>query len=327
MRFLHAVVLVYAAFFLSATAGAQKEAAYPTKPVRFVIPFPPGGTTEIQGRRIAERMWQRLGQPFVIDNRPGANGSIGMRITAQAPADGYTFIMANVGNWAVHPHLYKLDYDVLKDFAPVIRVATTPGIIAVHPSMPAKTVKDLVALAAQKPGELTYGSNGFGGFSHLAGELFAVMTKVKLTHVPYKGAAPVMTDLIGNQIRMTFNSAAPLMPHLKSGRLRAIATTHTARLAVLPELPTVAESGVPGYDAATWSGIGARAGTPRHVIAILNREIDAILKSQEMQDMARADASIIEGGTPEQFGAYLKSEVAKYGKLVKAANIKVEGGL
>ncbi len=326
MRVPQVFALAFVVAFCPTAAGAQKEAVYPAKPVRFVIPFPPGGTTEIQGRRLAERMWQRLGQPFVIDNRPGANGSIGMRITAQAPADGYTIIMANVGNWAVHPHLYKLDYDVLKDFAPIIRVATTPGIIAVHPSMPAKSVKDLIAMAAQKPGELTYGSNGFGGFSHLAGELFAVMTKVKLTHVPYKGAAPVMTDLIGNQIRMTFNSAAPLMPHLKTGRLRALATTHSERLAVLPDLPTVAESGVPGYDAATWSAIGARAGTPRHVIAVLNREFDAILKSAEMQESARADASIVDGGTPEQFGAYLKSELAKYGRLVKAADIRIDGG-
>ena len=321
------------AFFLgmtSAGVGAQgisKASEYPTKPIRFVIPFPPGGTTEIQGRRLAESLMQRLGKSVVIDNRAGANGSIGMRIVAQSPADGYTIILANVGNWAVHPHLYKLDYDVLKDFSPIIHVATSPGVLVAHPSLPAKNVGELVALAALKPGELTYGSNGFGGFSHLAGELFAVLNKVKLTHVPYKGAAPVLTDLVGGQIRLSFNSVVPTLPFIKSGRLRALAATGTARISLLPDLPTVAESGVQGYDAATWSAIGAVAGTPAPAIARLNREFAAILLSPEMQESARADGSIIHGGTPEQFSSYLKSEVARYGKLVKEAGIKIEGGI
>jgi tripartite-type tricarboxylate transporter receptor subunit TctC len=310
-----------------AAQGIGKVSEYPTKPVRFVIPFPPGGTTEIQGRRLAESLMQRLGKPVVIDNRAGANGSIGMRIVAQSPADGYTIILANVGNWAVHPHLYKLDYDVLKDFSPIIHVATSPGVLVAHPSLPAKNVGELVALAALKPGELTYGSNGFGGFSHLAGELFAVLNKVKLTHVPYKGAAPVLTDLVGGQIRLSFNSVVPTLPFIKSGRLRALAATGTARISLLPDLPTVAESGVQGYDAATWSAIGAVAGTPAPAIARLNREFAAILLSPEMQESARADGSIIHGGTPEQFSSYLKSEVARYGKLVKEAGIKIEGGI
>jgi len=310
-----------------AAQGIGKVSEYPTKPVRFVIPFPPGGTTEIQGRRLAESLMQRLGKPVVIDNRAGANGSIGMRIVAQSPADGYTIILANVGNWAVHPHLYKLDYDVLKDFSPIIHVATSPGVLVAHPSLPAKNVGELVALAALKPGELTYGSNGFGGFSHLAGELFAVLNKVKLTHVPYKGAAPVLTDLVGGQIRLSFNSVVPTLPFIKSGRLRALAATGTSRISLLPDLPTVAESGVQGYDAATWSAIGAVAGTPAPAIERLNREFAAILRSPEMQESARADGSIIHGGTPEQFSSYLKSEVAKYGKLVREAGIKIEGGI
>lgn len=310
-----------------AAQGIGKVSEYPTKPVRFVIPFPPGGTTEIQGRRLAESLMQRLGKPVVIDNRAGANGSIGMRIVAQSPADGYTIILANVGNWAVHPHLYKLDYDVLKDFSPIIHVATSPGVLVAHPSLPAKNVGELVALAALKPGELTYGSNGFGGFSHLAGELFAVLNKVKLTHVPYKGAAPVLTDLVGGQIRLSFNSVVPTLPFIKSGRLRALAATGTSRISLLPDLPTVAESGVQGYDAATWSAIGAVARTPAPAIERLNREFAAILRSPEMQESARADGSIIHGGTPEQFSSYLKSEVAKYGKLVREAGIKIEGGI
>lgn len=314
----------------SVVASAQdvsKVSDYPTKPIRFVIPFPPGGTTEIQGRRLAESLMQRLGKPVVIDNRAGANGSIGMRIVAQSPADGYTIILANVGNWAVHPHLYRLDYDVLKDFAPIIRVATSPGVLVVHPSMPAKNVKELVTLAAQRPGELSYGSNGFGGFSHLAGELFAALNRVKLTHVPYKGAAPVLNDLVGGQIRMSFNSVVPTLPFIKSGRLRALAATGSTRISLLPDLPTVAESGVPGYDAVTWSAIGAAAGTPAPVIERLNREFAAILNSPEMQETARADGSIIHGGTPAQFRDYLKAEVAKYGKLVKEAGLKIDGGI
>jgi tripartite-type tricarboxylate transporter receptor subunit TctC len=328
-RTLLQILLVLAAGGGCTGASAQaisKDLAYPTRPIRFVVPFPPGGTTEIQGRRLAEKLWQRLGQPIVIDNRAGANGSIGMRIVAQAPADGYTIILANVGNWAVHPHLYKLDYDVLKDFAPIIHVATSPGVLVVHLSLPAKTVQELVALARQKPGELTYGSNGIGGFSHLAGELFAAMTKIKMTHVPYKGAAPVLTDLIGGQIQMSFNSVVPTIPYIKSGRLRALAATGAARMELLPDLPTVAEAGIPGYEASTWSAIAAPAHTPQPIIERLNKELAAILQTPEMKESARAEGSIISGGTPEQFRNYLKSEVAKFGKLVKEAGIKTDNG-
>lgn len=328
-RSLKPVLLVLAAAGTSVAAHAQTVAAgaaYPTKPIRFVVPFPPGGTTEIQARRLAEMLRQRVGQPVVIDNRPGANGSIGMAIVAKAPADGYTIILANVGNWAVHPHLYKLDYNVVKDFAPIIHVATSPGIVVAHPGVPVKSVQDLVALARQKPGELNYGSNGAGGFSHLAGELFASMTKVRLTHVPYKGAAPVLTDLMGGHIQLSFNSVVPMLPHVKSGKLRALAATAATRISLLPDLPTVAESGVPGYEAATWSAMAAPAGTPRPIIQRLNKELAAILQSPEMAASARVEGSTINGGTPEQFRDFLKLEHAKYGKLVKEAGISVEAG-
>jgi tripartite-type tricarboxylate transporter receptor subunit TctC len=310
-------------------ASAQtisKDPAYPTRPIRFVVPFPPGGTTEIQGRRLADKLWQRLGQAVVIDNRAGANGSIGMRIVAEAPADGYTIILANVGNGAVHPHLYKLDYDVLKDFAPIIQVATSPGVLVVHLSVPAKNVDELVALAKRKPGELTYGSNGIGGFSHLAGELFAAMNHIKITHVPYKGAAPVLTDLIGGQIQMSFNSVVPTIPYIKSGRVRALAATGSARIELLPDLPTVAEAGIPGYEASTWSAMAAPARTPQPIIERLNKEVAVILRTPEMKESARAEGSTIDGGTPEQFRRFLQSEVAKFGKLVKEAGIRTEAG-
>ncbi|MGH8616311.1 MAG: Bug family tripartite tricarboxylate transporter substrate binding protein [Burkholderiales bacterium] len=319
-----AIALVLSLPSLAVFAQSAKETPYPNRPIRFVVPFPPGGTTEIQGRKLAEKLWQKLGQPLVIDNRAGANGSIGMRIVAQAPPDGYTIILANVGNWAVHPNLYKLDYDVLRDFAPIIHVATSPGVLAVNPGVAAKNVPEFIALLRQKPDQFTYGSNGIGGFSHLAGELFGSMTKTRLTHIPYKGAAPVLTDLIGGQIQATFNSVVPTLPHVKSGRVRALATTGAVRLELLPDLPTVAESGVPGYEASTWSAMGAPAGTPPAVIARLNREIVAILQTPEMKDNARAEGSTINGGTPEQFRATLKAELAKYGKLIKEAGIKAD---
>ena len=319
-----AALLATAAF--ASCVHAQPAPAYPTKPIRFVVPFPPGGTTEIQARRLAEMLRQRVGQPVIIDNRPGANGSIGMGIAAKAAADGYTIILANVGNWAVHPHLYKLDYDVIRDFAPVIHVATSPGIVIVNPAVPVKSVQDLVALAKQKPGQLNYGSNGAGGFSHLAGELFGSMTGTRMTHIPYKGAAPVLTDLIGGHIQLSFNSVVPSLPHVKAGRLRALAATGATRIALLPDLPTVAESGVPGYEAATWSAIAAPARTPRAIVERLNREFAAILDSNEMREMARAEGSVINSGTPEQFQKFLKAEHAKYGKLVKEAGIKAGPG-
>jgi tripartite-type tricarboxylate transporter receptor subunit TctC len=311
---------------MSAAVGAQSSsttAAYPTRPIRFVVPFPPGGTTEIQARRLAEMLRQRVGQPVIIDNRPGANGSIGMGIAAHAAADGYTIILANVGNWAVHPHLYKLDYDVVKDFAPIIHVATSPGLLVVHPGLPAKSVQEFIALAKQKPGELNYGSNGAGGFSHLAGELFASMTNTRLTHVPYKGAAPTLTDLIGGHIQASFNSVVPTIPHVKAGRLRALGATGATRISLLPELPTIAEAAIPGYEASTWSAIAAPAGVPRPIIQRLNAELAAILKSPQMQDTARLEGSTINGGSPEQFRDFLKAEHVKYGKLVRESGIKL----
>ena len=320
-------LFVLAAAGVSTGASAQaisKELAYPIKPVRFVVPFPPGGTTDIQGRRLAGKLAQRLGQQVVIDNRGGANGNIGMEIVAQAPADGYTIIIAVVGTWAVNPHLYKLPYDVLKDFAPIIHVATTPGVVVVHPSVPVKTVKELIALARRKPGELTYGSGGVGAFSHISGELFALMTQIKMTHVPYKGSGPALADLVGGHIQVMFNSAIPTVPQIRSGRVRALATTGANRVAALPDLPTVAEAGVPGYENSTWTALAAPARTPQAIIERLNKEFAAILQMPDIREAARLEGADITGGTPEQFHDYLKSELAKFGTLVKETGIKFE---
>jgi tripartite-type tricarboxylate transporter receptor subunit TctC len=231
--------------------------AFPSKPIRLIIPFPPGGTPDIQGRMLTDKLAQRLGQPVVIENRGGANGIIGMELVARAPADGHTVIIATVGTWSVHPYLYKLPYDVLKDFAPVIHLATTHGVLAIHPSVPAKSVKELVALARQRPGEINYGSSGLGGWFHISTELFAYMTKIKLTHVPYKGAALALTDLIGGHVQLMFNSTIVTLPHIRSGKVRALGTTGARREALLPDLPTIAEAGVAGYEGSTWSAMGA----------------------------------------------------------------------
>jgi tripartite-type tricarboxylate transporter receptor subunit TctC len=303
-----------------------REPAYPVKPIRLVVPFPPGGTADIHGRMLGEKLAQRLHQQIVVDNRSGASGNVGLEFVARSPADGYTIVISTVGSWAVNPHLYKLPYDVLNDFAPIIHVANTPGVLAVHPSLPVKTVKELIALARQRPGELTYGSSGVGGFEHMSAELFDSMAKTKMVHVPYKGSAPAILDLIGGHIHLVFGPATPTLPHIQSGRLRAIATTGATRADALAALPTIAEAGVAGYENLTWSAVGAPARTPRSIIDLLNKEFNAVLQMPDIRDALRMSGSTVTGGTPEQFQDYLRSELAKYGKLIKAAGIKPSAG-
>jgi tripartite-type tricarboxylate transporter receptor subunit TctC len=313
-------IAVLAGFAPLAAAQAQ---SYPVKPIRFIVPFPAGGTPDIQARMLSEKLAQRLGQPVVIDNRGGAGGIIGMEVASRAPADGYTIVTGTVGAWAVTPHLYKLPYNVLKDFAPVIQLATTPGLVVVHPSVPVKTVQDLLALARQKPGVLNYGSGGVGGYSHVSAELFKHMAKVDMTGIQYKGAAPAMSDILGGHTHLMFNTVITTLPHVTAGRLRAIATTGPKRLAGLPDLPTVAESGVPGYENSSWSAIGVPTGTPRAIIERLNREFSEILQLPDIQERHATGGSIIVGGTPAQFRAYLESEYAKFDALIRATGIKV----
>ena len=303
---------------------AASDPTYPSRPLRLVVPFPPGGTPDIQARLIAEPLRERLGTPVVVDNRPGANGIIGMEIVARAPPDGYTMIIGTVGNWAVHPHLSKLTYDVLKDFDPIIHVATSPGVLVVNPSIGIASVKELIAAAKDAPGKLNYGSAGIGGFGHVCAELFAVMTQTKLTHVPYKSSVTAMTQTATGQIQVLFNSIVQTLPHIKSGRLRALATTGAERAAVLPELPTIAEAGVAGYENSTWSAIGVPARTPQPIVRRLNKEIAAILQSPDVQERYKASGSTITAGTPDEMRGILTRELAKYGKLVKAAGIKSE---
>jgi tripartite-type tricarboxylate transporter receptor subunit TctC len=307
-----------------AALPAASDASYPSRPLRLVVPFAPGGTPDIQARVIAEPLRERLGTPVVVDNRSGANGIIGMEITARALPDGYTMIIGTVGNWAVHPHLSKLSYDVLKDFEPIIHVATSPGVLVVNPALPIHSVKELIAAAKDAPGKLNYGSAGIGGFGHVCAELFAVMTQTKLTHVPYKSSVTAMTETATGQIQVLFNSIVQTVPHIKSGRLRALATTGAERAAVLPELPTIAEAGVPAYENSTWSAIGAPARTPHAIVRRLNNEIAQTLQSPDVHERFKTLGSTITAGTPEEMRAILKRELAKYGKLVQAAGIKAE---
>ncbi len=321
--FSFASALSLSAFVSTAPIHAQ---AYPSKPVRFVVPFVPGGPTDIQGRMLGEKLSQRIGQQVLIDNRGGAGGNIGMELAVKAPADGYTIVIATVGTWAVNPHLYKMTFDVVRDFAPIIQISTSPGVLVVHPSVPAKSVKDLVALARARPGQLNYGSSGVGGFGHISGELFALMANIKMTHVPYKSSAPALTDVIAGQIEVLFNNAISTVPQVNAKRVRPLATTGAKRLAVLSELPTIAEAGVPGYENSSWSAVAAPAGTPAPIIGRLHKEFTGILADPDIQKRHADVGAQIIGGSPEQFHAYLKSEVAKFGKLVKAAGIKAASG-
>jgi tripartite-type tricarboxylate transporter receptor subunit TctC len=308
--------------FAAMPAMAQ---TYPTKTVRFVVPFVAGGPTDIQGRMLGEKLGQRLGQQFIIDNRGGANGNIGMELAAKSPPDGYTLVIATVGTWAVNPSLYKqMAYDPVKDFAPIMQVSSSPGVLVVHPSTPVKSVKELIALAKAKPGKLDYGSSGVGGFGHISGALFCLMTKTEMVHIPYKSSAPSLTDLIAGQIQVLFNNAISTVPFIKSGQTRALAVTSLKRMAALPGLPTIDETGVKGYDNSSWSAVAAPAGTPREIVTRLNSELNAILKLPDIMEKNASFGADAVGGTPEQFGEYLKSEIAKFARVVKEAKISAQ---
>jgi tripartite-type tricarboxylate transporter receptor subunit TctC len=247
-----------------------------------------------------------------------------MEIVARAPADGYTLVLTTSGNWAVHPYLYKLPYDTARDFAPIMLVGATPGVLMVHPLLPVKSVKEFIALAKRKPGEIAYGTSGVGGFAHISTELFASMAQVRMTHVPYKGSVQALTDLAAGHIQTSFNVLAPSMPFIQAGKVRALAVTTTKRVPSLPQVPTIAEAGVPGYESSTWSGVGAPAGTPQSVIERLNREFAAALQTSDVQQRLSAVGSVVLGGTPEDFSSYLKAEMAKFGKLIREAGIKAQ---
>ena len=305
--------------------AALAQTAFPTRPIRIVVPFPPGGTTDILARAAAQKMAEAWKEQAVVDNRPGAGGNIGAELVAKAPPDGYTMLMGTVGTHSINASLYaKMPYDHVRDFAPVILVAAVPNVLVVHPSVPVNSVAELIAYAKANPGRLNFASSGSGTSIHLAGELFKVMAGVTMTHVPYKGSAPAIADLVGGQVQLMFDNLPSALPQIKAGRLRALGVTSAQRAPALPDVPTIAESGLPGYEASSWFGLLAPAGTPKDVIAKVNGEVARWLASPEAKEKLLSQGANAAGGTPEDFARHIAAETAKWQQVVKASGAKVD---
>ena len=315
----------FAVLLAAAASPASAQGGYPAKPVRVVIAFASGGSTDILGRLFSQKLSASLGQQFVVDNRAGAGGTIGTELVARAAPDGYTLKFGSTSSLAVSPNLYpKLAFDILRDFTPVAQVATASFVLAIHPSLPVKSVPELIALAKSKPGQINFASSGSGSSLHLCAEYLKYLAKIDLTHVPYKGVGPAMPDLISGQVQLLFSDMAPFVPFVKAGRLRVLAVSTAQRSKLYPELPTIAESGVPGYDLAGWYGIVAPAGTPRLTVERLHAES---MKAMRAPDVAERYATLgvepVEG-TPEQFGAYIRAELGKWADIIKRSGAKLE---
>jgi len=305
-----------------ALAAAQ---AYPTKTVRIIAPFAAGSTIDILGRLIAPRLFEALGQPVIVEDRPGAGGMIGLDFVAKSPPDGHTLVIGALGPLAMNPALYpKTPFDPVQDFAAVSLLATGPVVIVVHPSIPARNVKELVELAKKRPGQLNFGSPGVGSSPHLTGELFKLITKTDVVHVPYKGNAEAITDLIGGQLSMVFTGVPPVVPLAKAGKVRVLATTGKQRLANLPDVPTLREAGIEGADVLIWYGVVAPAATPKDVIARLNREIVKIMAVPDVREKFAQQGVDPASSTPEEFAQLIRDEVARWGKVIRNAGIKLE---
>jgi tripartite-type tricarboxylate transporter receptor subunit TctC len=317
---LGAAFLIAAAAAVNPAAVAQK---YPVKPVRIVAPFAPGGGTDFIARVAAQKLTEAMGQQFIVENRPGAGGSVGAEFGARAASDGYTFTLI-AGSYAVNPSLFKLAFDPVNDITPVIQMSQGPFLIVAHPALPVKTVKDLIALAKTRPGHLLYASSGQGSITHLATELFADLAGIKMTHVPYKGTGPAIVDTISGQTQLLWGSIAPTTPHVKSGRLRAIAVSTAQRVQAFPDVPTASESGLKGYDVVLWHGLIAPKNLPRPILDRVNGELNKILKSQDMQDKLASDGVSPAGGTPEQFGELIKRDIETWRRVVQKAGVKVQ---
>ena len=304
--------------------SAQAPDPYPSKPLRFILPFPPGGGTDILGRLIAERMTASLGQPVVTENRGGAGGNVGAEAAARSAPDGYTIVLV-APSLAISKSLYsKLNYDAVKDFAPVSLVATVPNVMVTHPSVPANTLAEFIRLAKTKPGEMNFGSGGSGTSNHLAGELFNIVAGVKLVHVPYKGVNLAMNDVLSGQIHLVVIGVPAAAPHIKAGRLRALALVAPQRAAALPEVPTVAEAGLPNFEVTTWYGILAPAGTPKAIVTRLNAELVKAMHAPDLKERLAAMATDPATSTPEEFADYIKREIAKWGEVVRQAGLKAD---
>lgn len=315
--------LVLASMLGCASATAQ---SYPSRPIRLVVPYPPGGPLDIMARAIGQKLTEAWSQPVVVDNRAGAGGNIGADLVAKSPADGYTLLMGAVATHAINPTLYgKVPYDPVKDFTPVALVAQVPNILVVNPAVPAKSVRELIELARARPGTLNFGSGSTGSTGHLAGELFNTMAGVKMVHIPYKGGSPAMADLLAGQVQLMFDNLANALPNVRAGRLRALAVTTLARSPAMPDLPTIAESGLPGFDLTTWFGLMVPAGTPPEIVVKLNAEIVRALDAKDMRErLEKMGAEPPANNTPEHFAAFIRAEAAKYAKVVKDSGARVE---
>jgi tripartite-type tricarboxylate transporter receptor subunit TctC len=304
--------------------GMTFAQSYPSKPIKIVVPYPPGGFNDTLGRTLAAKFTESWGQPAIVENKPGANTLIGSDFVAKSPADGYTLLIVAFP-FAVTPSLIRnMPYDTLKDFAPVVLAAQSPNVLVVNPQLPVKSVGELIALARSKPDGLSYASTGNGSSNHISMELFKSLAGVKLVHIPYKGSAPAVTDLLGGQVQVMFDNAPNVMPQVKAGRLRALGQSGLTRSAIATDLPTVAESGVPGYEVMVWFGLVAPAGTPREVIAKLNAEVLKILAMPDVRERFLAQGVEPMGSTPEQFGEHIRAQMTKWAKVVKDAGVQAE---
>ncbi len=316
--------LALAAVFAAISLGASAQ-TFPTKPIRIVVPFPAGGTTDVLARAVAQKLTESLGQAAVVDNRPGAGGNIGAELVAKSPPDGYTLLMGTVGTHAINPSLYpKMPYDHVKDFAPVILVAGVPNVLVINPSLPVNSVQELIAYAKANPGKLNFASSGNGTSIHLSGELFKTMAGIQMTHVPYKGSAPALQDLVGGQVQLMFDNLPSSLALIKAGKLKALAVTSLTRAAALPDVPTVAESGLPGFEASSWFGLLAPAGTPPPIVVTLNADVAKWLATPEAREKLLAQGANAAGGSPADFARHIAAETAKWQKVVRESGAKVD---
>jgi tripartite-type tricarboxylate transporter receptor subunit TctC len=313
---------VSAGVVAASLALAGHAQVYPSRPVRVVVPFAPGGPNDIIARLVAQKLTEAWAQPFLVENRAGAGGNIGTDYVAKSAPDGYTLLSAGPGSLIINPLMGKVPYDTERDFAPVSLIATAPNVLAVHPSLPAKSVKDLIALARTRPGWINYASGGVGSTPHLAGALFAAMAGIDLAHVPYKGTGPAVADLVGGQVQIAFLGIPTVLPHLRSGKLRALAVTGLRRSPELPDVPTVDESGVRGYEVSPWYGLLARAGTPRGIVARLSAAATRIVRDAAMKEKLAAQGAEAEGSTPEEYAAVIRADAATWTRVIERAGLR-----
>ena len=317
------LLLITAAGLLLALTSFAAAQDYPNRPIRLIIPFPPGGSNDVVGRMIATQMSERLGKQVIVDNRAGAGGVVGTEIASKAPPDGYTLLVISLAH-AVNPWLYKLPYDPIKDFTPVGILASGPNVLVVNPQLPVNSVKELLVLAKQKPGDLQYASAGIGSFQHLGGELFKLEAGVDILHIPFKGGGPAMIDVIGGHTKIMFSSLVQTTPHIKSGKLRALGTGGAKRSSVLPDVPTIAEAGVPSYLAVNWWGIVAPTGTPQAIVDRLGKALSEVQNSPEVNKQFTSEGAEIVRMTPAEFGGFMVKEMSKWEHVVKQGGIKAE---